>query len=236
MESAARQARYAFLHRAVARCGARYLATAHTASDQAETVLHRIIRGAGLKGLAGIPPRRPIHEGAVLVRPLLTVDRTQILSYLRSLGQPYQVDPSNENPAFTRNRLRRSLLPLLREQYNPQVDQALCRLGGLAAEAQYYIERAIEAIWDEDVQSLSGGEGLLINNRASAHAPFIARELLRRCWRMQAWPQRGMSFEHWQELAQLLADGKDAALDLPGGVRATRTKLGLELRTGPAGA
>jgi tRNA(Ile)-lysidine synthase len=112
-EQTARAARYAFLCEAAARQGARYVATAHTADDQAETVLHRVIRGTGLAGLAGIQKHRELLHGVSLVRPLLQVRRSVLLEYLRDLGQDHRQDSSNHSPKFTRNRLRHDLIPRL---------------------------------------------------------------------------------------------------------------------------
>jgi len=91
-------------------CGLEVIATAHTANDVAETVLLNLARGAGLRGLAGIPPVR----GRV-VRPLIENRRTEILSYLTLLEQPYRADPTNLTPKYARNRVRLEVLPILEE-------------------------------------------------------------------------------------------------------------------------
>src|SRR5688572_29033082 len=111
LEAAAREARYGFLKSVAARHGARYLATAHTADDQAETLLHRIVRGTGLAGLAGIPRVRPLNELTTLIRPLLGARRSEVLAYLADIGQEYRHDASNLDRRFTRNRIRHELLP-----------------------------------------------------------------------------------------------------------------------------
>ena len=94
-EADARQARYAWLTEVARARGAEAIAVGHTRDDQAETILHRILRGTGLRGLAGIPSRRPIAEGLTLVRPLLHVGREEIRVYLAALGQSYRDDASN---------------------------------------------------------------------------------------------------------------------------------------------
>ncbi|MFM8223478.1 MAG: tRNA lysidine(34) synthetase TilS, partial [Planctomycetaceae bacterium] len=95
LEAAARTVRYDFLKQAAVDLGCRCVATAHTADDQAETVLHRILRGTGLAGLAGIPPQRSLGEGVRLLRPLLQVSRRDLLDCLQLWQQPYCVDSSN---------------------------------------------------------------------------------------------------------------------------------------------
>src|SRR4029079_18159666 len=109
------------------RRGARRIALAHQADDQAETVLFRIVRGTGLRGLAGIPYRR-----GPFVRPLLDVTRAEIARYLARRSIPFVEDPSNADPRFSRARVRHRLLPLLAEE-NPRVREALV---ALAAEAR----------------------------------------------------------------------------------------------------
>src|SRR5690606_27803608 len=97
--------------------GARYVAAGHTADDQAETVLHHVLRGTGLAGLAGIRPTRLLSPAVTLIRPLLDVSRAEILAYLRAEGQPYRDDEHNLEPRFLRSRIRHQLLPLLEADY-----------------------------------------------------------------------------------------------------------------------
>jgi len=130
LEDAGRQARYRFLENVAAGAGAGALiATAHTADDVAETILLRIARGSGLRGLRGIPPRR----GRV-IRPLLGERRASLRAALDSAGINYLDDPTNSDPAAAdRNRIRAEVLPAL-EQLNPRAVEAILRLGGLAAD------------------------------------------------------------------------------------------------------
>ena len=137
LEAAARELRYDFLLRDLAeRHGARYLVTGHTADDQAETILHRIVRGTGLRGLAGMPRARSLSPAVSLLRPLLTLSRSAVHAYLAAIEQPYCSDESNSDPAFTRNRIRNQLLPLIQEEFNPQAIPAILRLGQLAGDVQ----------------------------------------------------------------------------------------------------
>ena len=89
-EAAARSARYDFLRAAAERIGGRFVVTAHTADDQAETVLHRILRGTGIEGLAGIARARPLTPGIALVRPMLDIKRRDVIAYLAAIGQDYR--------------------------------------------------------------------------------------------------------------------------------------------------
>lgn len=211
LESRARQARYEFLTSAANRCGARYVATAHTADDQAETILHRIVRGTGIAGLSGIPSARPLTSTVTIVRPLLGIRRGEVLAYLDSLGQTYRQDHSNFDPRFTRNRIRLELLPSLARDYNPNVVEALLRLGQLAGEAQSIIDSLVDQLISR-VVTFNDPQIVLIDCAPVRGQPkFLQRELVKTIWRRQSWPEQAMAFEHWDKLAGTIAS--DARID-----------------------
>ncbi len=114
IEETARRLRYAFLEKAAKEIGAERIATAHTADDNAETLLLHLTRGAGLQGLGGIPPRR-----GLIIRPLLNVSRAQVEEYCDKHGLPYVEDSTNADDSYTRNFLRHQVIPLLK-QVNPR--------------------------------------------------------------------------------------------------------------------
>jgi tRNA(Ile)-lysidine synthase len=128
VEAAAREARYAALDRLADRLGVVAILTGHTARDQAETVLMRIVRGTGPAGLAGIPARRDRY-----VRPLLDIARADIDAYVAARGLPIWNDPMNDDAELLRTRVRRELLPALRTE-NPQLEAALVRLAAATTE------------------------------------------------------------------------------------------------------
>jgi len=134
IEEAARRLRYAFLREAAA--GGK-IATAHTASDNTETILLNLTRGAGTRGLAGIPPVR-----GDIIRPMLSLTRPEVEAYLREKGQPCREDSTNASDDYTRNRLRHRVLPVLRE-INPALDTlALGSSRVLRADDEYLTEEA----------------------------------------------------------------------------------------------
>jgi tRNA(Ile)-lysidine synthase len=139
-QAGAREVRYAFLSRVAAEVKATRIATGHTASDQAETLLLRLIRGAGLTGLSGIPPRRDN-----IVRPLIAITREEILEYLQTNGIKYVSDPSNTKPVYTRNRVRKDLLPVFR-QFNPRIVETLATAADLLREEDETAERQLAGI------------------------------------------------------------------------------------------
>jgi tRNA(Ile)-lysidine synthase len=141
VEEAARKLRYAWFEDLLARKELDAIATAHTLDDQAETVLHKLLRGAWTEGLAGIFPV-VAREGGQILRPLLHTRRSEIETWLREIGQTWHEDSTNRDEAYTRNRLRHHLLPILSE-YNPQI---AIQLGHVAA-----IARAEDAYWQTEL-------------------------------------------------------------------------------------
>lgn len=133
-EQAARDARYAFFDRARARLGADLVAVAHTRDDQAETVLLRLLRGAGTRGIAGIPPSR----GAI-VRPLLETRRVELVTYLRTHRREWVEDSTNADLAIPRNWIRHRLLPAVAERFGPGAAEAIARAGDLARADEAYL-------------------------------------------------------------------------------------------------
>jgi tRNA(Ile)-lysidine synthase len=226
LEAAARGQRLAFLQAAAERLGARYVALAHMADDQAETVLHRMIRGTGIAGLAGMHRARPLGPAVTLIRPLLTFRRSEIRDYLSDIGQRFREDASNMNPAFTRNRIRLDLLPRL-AQYNPEVTAALARLAETARDAQQVIDAHVVELLDRAVSTPSGApDQNSINCRVLAGKNrHLVRELFVALWRNRNWPQQSMGFAEWDALAALVLDGNvsPASLNLPGNIRAQKT-------------
>lgn len=140
-EEAGRLARYDFFERTAKRAEFNKIATAHTLDEQAETVLMRLLRGAGLRGLAGIPYQR--KQGKLdVIRPLLECRKEDILLCLRENGVRFCVDHSNRNTRFTRNRVRGNLLPRIEKDFNPQIRQSLSQLQSVCEDAQGYLDQA----------------------------------------------------------------------------------------------
>jgi tRNA(Ile)-lysidine synthase len=218
LEAVARRLRYDWLAQTAHEVGAAWVATGHTANDQAETVLHRLLRGTGLKGLRAIAARRELTAGVCLVRPLLAVTRAEVIAYLNELGQEYRQDSSNRDPARTRNRIRSQLLPLLMAEYNPRIISVLARLAGQAEEA--FAGQASEARVLLAAAELPRAAEVLVFDAASlAAAPrALLREMFRLVWEREGWPMAAMGFEAWERVAEV-ALGETAAAEFPGGVR-----------------
>jgi tRNA(Ile)-lysidine synthase len=139
LEEAARNLRYDFLERAAKKAGANLIATAHTADDNLETLLFHLVRGAGLKGLGGIPPVR-----GRFVRPMLTVTRQQAEEYLAAHGIPHVEDATNQTDDYTRNRLRHGVVPLLVRE-NPQVVRSAMQTAWLLRQDEEHLDKEAQA-------------------------------------------------------------------------------------------
>ena len=201
-----------------------WVALAHSADDQAETVLHRLLRGTGIRGLAGMAMAAPLCPGVQLIRPLLDTGRHAMRYWLSARGLEWRDDPSNLDPRFTRNRLRHELLPQLGAQYNPDVTGALCRLASQCRDAASFLAGAAAALLSESLLERSSDIVRLSVTPWRSQPRVLLREALVILWTQQSWPQQGMSFEHWERLAGLvLDDSTTGRIDLPGGLFAIRT-------------
>lgn len=221
LEAVARRERYRWLADVARSHGMKWIATGHTANDQAETVLHRLLRGTGLRGLRGIAPRRELGQGLSVIRPLLAITREEILTYLQELDQPYREDRSNRDLAYTRNRIRHELLPHLARQYNPAVVRVLGRLAEQAENA-YGIEESAAAALLAEAELPPAGTLRIFNLKQLLTAPrHRVRELFRLLWMREGWPMGSMNHAAWERLADVVFEG-GPAVDLPGGVSARR--------------
>lgn len=174
LEEAGRRQRYAFLDQVAGQVGAEFIALGHHADDQAETVILRLLRGSGATGLGGME----IVRGGRYLRPLLRVRRTEIEKYARQRGLRYRVDPSNRDPRFLRNRVRRELMPLL-ESYNSNIAEVLNRTATLLkAEDDLLAELTQEAL-DTVVCERCNDKVALDSTRLLAYHIAVQRRVLR---------------------------------------------------------
>ena len=215
-EAAARRIRYDFLTKTAENFGIRYVAVAHTADDQAETVLHRILRGTGLDGLAGMSSVRPLSEAVSLIRPLLDVSRRDVLDFLHRIGQPFRMDSSNAAETFTRNKIRNKLLPQLRAEFNPKIDDALLRLARIAKESDETMEAVLDVLIPPPDDPTKIDAAVLRQPR-----PLI-RAFFRRLWKEHNAPLREMGHDQWNELVEFLLQGNGRRL-FPGAVLVERS-------------
>lgn len=220
LEQTARRLRYDWLAATAQRLGASVVLTAHTADDQAETVLHHIIRGTGLAGLRGIAPRRPLALGVWLVRPLLSWSRAELRDELRQRGASWCEDSTNLDTRLTRNRIRQELLPQLR-QYNPQVVRALTRLAEQAREALSQQAMQTESLLAQVELPRDGATVRLCRTELLRLGRARVRVVLRHIWEREGWPRERVGYAEYERVLSVVA-GTTRAVDLPGGVSARR--------------
>jgi tRNA(Ile)-lysidine synthase len=225
LETAAREVRYEFF-RCVLKSGTDRIATAHTLDDQAETVLLKLVRGAGTRGLAGIYPKleirhqpsaihKPGSEGfsrdaASIVRPLLGIQRFRLREYLAEIGQSWREDATNQDLRHTRNRLRHEILPLIEKEVNPSFCQVLAETAEIArVEEEFWIAevyRILPQVWRDS-------EFPAIKHKTLRSFPLA---LQRRLVRATA-ESLGLTleFHHVEEILSLADEGQ--RVRLPGG-------------------
>ena len=195
VEAAARVARHAALEAAAARVGATRIALGHTADDQAETLLMRLLEGAGVRGLAAIPATR-----GPFIRPLIALRRRDVEAALRSAGLPWIEDPTNRDPKFLRNRIRHELLPLLASGYDGDVVPALVRTATLAREATEALDELAARELERLVTPEADGALTLSVTALRALPAFVVPEILRQAGarlggtaHLRAWAHRGLA-------------------------------------------
>ena len=218
IEDAARRARYAFLHRMAADSGTERIAVGHTRDDQAETFLLKLIRGAGLTGLAGIYPQR----GAV-IRPLLDVTKADLQGFLNGLGQAWMEDESNALLETARNRIRHKVLPELDLAYGGGTRSAIARAAALVREDGQWLDDLGQRRFDELAIPRTGG--LELDAAAlAAEPPPVRRRVLLKALRTVA-NGREVGLDHVEAALDVLT-GSSAGADVPGGrVELRRGKL-----------
>jgi tRNA(Ile)-lysidine synthase len=218
-EEAARDERYAFLLAAAHRVGARFVAVGHTADDQAETILFRMLRGTGLSGLAGMPQSRQLSDATTLIRPLLSVRRTAVLEYLDHLQQPYRTDASNRDVRFARNRLRHKVLPALQQlSAGDDVVDNLLQLGHQAAELVEPILNEARRLLDQLTEVQGDAVLLRLDRLGDSPSRPVLREMFVELWRQHGWPRGQMTSARWEELAEAFITRSSTKRMFPGGL------------------
>lgn len=218
IETAARQLRMESLAEIAKEKKCAYIAAAHHKDDNAETIVHRLLRGTGFRGLAGIRPTKIFDSGITFVRPLLCVSRNQILAYLSELNVAWRHDYTNDDQAFTRNFIRHSLLPALQSQSKEALVELLDRL---ACSCRRYVERLeaqVDQIWPQLVLKKENNR-IELDRKKFAAAPIpLKPEIIRRALLAIGSGERDLTQQHYH-LIQIFADAgrSDKSITLPHG-------------------
>lgn len=227
VEAEARRARYTALREIAERAGADRVFTAHTADDQAETVLLRLVRGAGLRGLSGMAPLSRVQRIRV-ARPLLGVSREQVLEYLGRHAVPSRMDSTNAETAAARNYVRHEIVPRLQARLNPAVREALLRAGASFRDADAYFERRAGRVFRRLLRESGRERGA---KKISLDAPglllypkLLRTYVFRRAVRELNGNLRDVAAVHLRALHELALSHRGHVVHLPGGIRAERDR------------
>ena len=226
LEAAARTVRYAFLGEVARKTGARTVATGHHADDVAETVLLRLIRGAGVAGLGAVAPYRALDSQDPpirLVRPLLAVRKAELLDMLNARGEPFCTDSSNADTGYTRNRVRHRLLPLLEAEFPTFSVASLCALNESAVEAGQCFGALLDDLWGDLCRRSAKGEVVLdAAVLAQAPAPLRKAAAARALAALAPQSPPALRAEHYQALSCLADREPGVEVTLPRGFFARR--------------
>jgi tRNA(Ile)-lysidine synthase len=226
-EDDARSMRFGFFVKTALHLKAQSVALAHTRNDLAETVLMRLMRGSGLYGLRAIRPQRRL-DGVVFVRPLLEFSRSDVESYLKTKKIPFCTDRTNQQTVYERNKVRLKLLPLLAQEYNPKIINALSDLAETAGEDYEFL--AMHASKQFEKNAIISKEHIKIGLKGISHQhPAILRLMLRQMVESLTKEPVALSFDHIHALEHLITTEAQGHLDLPHHLKAVKTQKFLEL-------
>lgn len=217
VEEAGRLLRYETFEREAKEKGAARIAVAHHGDDNAETILHNLFRGSGLRGLGGIPPVR-----GKIVRPLLSVGRSEILEYLRKENQTFCEDSTNSCNEYTRNKLRNQILPLIVEEINQGAVSNILHAGGLIAQADSYLEKTAKTYLEQYGKREEGGVSMsvaVLEQQESIIQAYLIRLMIKEI----CGSGKDITKKHIEQVQELIKKPVGRRLDLPYALTARRT-------------
>ena len=229
LQEAAREARFLFFRRLLRKHRADKVALGQTADDQAETMVMRFLRGAGLSGLRGIPP-----ASGEVIHPLIETRRAQLEDYLAGVGLDHVEDSSNRKDVYLRNRVRRHVVPFL-EGYNPNLKENLVRMARVLWHEDQYLTRETDRVWRQMTRRHGETVCVELSPFRSLHPALQFRLLKRAVHGVSGADGKRVAAAHIVGLVNLAATGSPhSMINLPGGVIARRVYDCLEIRRGRA--
>lgn len=217
LEGNARDQRYRFFSQMAQSENVSWVLTGHNRDDQIETVWMKLLRGASLRGLAGIPARRTLNGETSLGRPILKISRKRILQYLKNHELSWREDSSNVQTRFLRNRLRQQVLPELRRQFQERVDLGILRLADSARRAAGLEESLVLQVLPK-VEKPRVESQVVLSLEAMRKTPMVLRSaLLLHLWRREGWSMDPINSFRWREIAKNMVNTGWRA-NLPGGI------------------
>ena len=222
LETAGRKWRIETLTKIAEQNGCACIATGHHKDDNAETIIQRLLRGCGFRGLSGIWPRRRFENGACFIRPLLCVSKDKIRQYLQSRGVRWREDSSNAEIEFRRNFIRHELIPEIQKQCTGPVSEQLWQLSVRMRRFQEYLQQRIEAIWQKLAKPSHGR--VTLNLPAFQSQPELIKvELIRRSLLWLGSGERDLTEAHFNRVFEIAAQNvSNRTLELPDGFRLWR--------------
>jgi tRNA(Ile)-lysidine synthase len=222
IETAARKWRIETLSEIAKQNGCTCIATGHHKNDNAETIIQRLMRGTGFRGLAGIHPRRKFEEGIYFIRPLLCFTEERIKQYLRGRNLGWREDSSNLNTEFRRNFIRHYLLPEIQKDCNEPIIEQLWRLSCRMRRFQQYLERQVEPQWNKLVKLSAGKVSIDLPAFQLLPEP-IKVELVRRTLSVLGSGEGNLTEGHFERVIELSNQNiSNRMLELPDGFTAWR--------------
>ncbi|RZM75447.1 tRNA lysidine(34) synthetase TilS [Leptolyngbya iicbica] len=213
-EAAAREWRYQVFGEMAIALGCTHVVTGHTASDRAETLLFNLVRGSGLEGLQALTWWRslsPETPHIALVRPLLDITRDQTGQFCQDFGVPIWEDATNRDRAYRRNRLRLDVLPMLRTQFNPQVDATLAQTADILAAEVAYLQAEANRVYEQCVLNEQ------IQRRSLRTMPLALQRRVIRQWLMEQVAMAPQFAQVEKVVALLTAPNRSQTDPFPGG-------------------
>lgn len=226
-QAGAREVRYKFFNRIADDIGAAKIALGHTADDQAETFLMRLLKGSGLHGLTGIAPVRER-----IIRPLIEISREEIKEYLSERDIRYRIDSSNLSPVYLRNKIRLELIPYLAKEYNPNIMDTLIRNLKILREEDIFLNGFVDRTYSQVLVRKSDNSVILDSSKlTSINLPVRRRVIRRAIYSLSGESAITLSYKHVEDSLALL-DNDRGEVHLPCGivVRKERETFGIYLR------
>jgi len=227
IETAGRQLRIEILSDIAAEEGCGLVATGHHKDDNAETIIQRLVRGTGFRGLCGIRPKQLFAENLAFIRPLLCVTRAQIVDYLRRRNLEWREDATNADCTFRRNFIRHCLLPQLQQQSSGSLAEQIFELSRASQRLRLYIVECADKLWGRMARQTD--DTVTVNIEAFRSQPeFVRVELVRRSLVALGCGERDLTREHFHSIVQLAQKGiSGKRVVLPGGYEVARGYQGI---------
>jgi tRNA(Ile)-lysidine synthase len=231
-EEAARQERYGFFKRIAEAKHLDKIAVGHNKDDQAETVLMRILRGAGMSGMGGMIPVKEMY-GFIVIRPLIEVSRKDIEGFIRESGLEFRHDSSNDETVYTRNKVRRDLMPYLEKNFNANIKEVLVNMAENLREENSFLEKVAKRKFKSMAAVKKAEEIVLDIKKFKKQEEAVKKRILRCALREIKGDLRRFTYQHWKEMEDLIDNRPvNSIVDLPGDIKFIKSRKGLIVQRG----